>query len=393
MENLYNDNAVRHGFFKVNPILIIIFMVVFIPVSVLTSICYFQTKVNNNLPTFFSSVIVTSDAEFEEEDISIGDKILIKKQENELAEQIGQIDLDNKILVAYFDAVAEETENGSPIRIGYLQYFGKDTNNEWVYGFVGNEKMIISDAIIGTYQTNNSIKIELVSFVSSNFGLVLLSLLPLGAIFVLLVLDIFEQRRIRETNQEIQWTLHPETKIEKKANKKLDKKKKEMTDTAKQSETQKIAEPEKIIQSEKTVQNEKIAEQQKMPAKPSAPAKQVAPAKPSQSQTAELPAKPALSQPSAQSETTIAQKTAISNMPAKPTKDAKIAKNIGQPAKPVAPAKPSATPQRPTAPQQKANTIPSKPVAPQKPNAPTKPSTPPKSNGVPQRPANLPPKK
>ena len=338
MENLYNDNAVRHGFFKINPILIIVLMVIFIPVSVLTSICYFQTKMNNNLPTFFSSIVVTSDAKIEEKNISVGDKILIKKQGKELSEQIVQIDINNKVLVAYFDAVEEETDNGSPVRIGYLQYFGKDADNQWVYGFVGNEKLIISEAIIGIYQTNSSAKIGLTSFASSNIGLVLFSLLPLGTIFILLILDIFEQKRLKVTNQEIQWTLHPEAKVEKKENKDLGKEK-VAKDAPKQSEPQKPAQPEKTVEVQKSVQPEKPVEAQKQPAKP------VAPAKPNA-----VPQKPSAPQ----------QKTD------------------------VVPPKPSA-PQKPTAP--------AKPSAPQKPTAPAKPSTPPKPNAVPQRPANLPPKK
>ena len=400
MENLYNDNAVRHGFFKINPILIIVLMAIFIPVSVLTSICYFQTKMNNNLPTFFSSVVITSDAKFEDENISVGDKILIKKQGKELAEQIGQIDLDNKILVAYFDAVEEETENGSPVRIGYLQYFGKDADDQWVYGFVGNEKLIIGDAIIGVYQTNSSGKIGLTSLASSNLGLVLFSLLPLGTIFVLLVLDIFEQKRIKGTNQEIQWTLHPETKTQKKENKDMGKEKVEK-DTQKQPEPQKPVQSEKPVESQKPAQPEKPVEVQKIvkPEKPveaqKQPAKPVQPEKPVKAQTGEQTAKPAT--PTAQQKPNVAQSDANKNIaqqaPAKPA------------AKPVAPAKPNAVPQKPSAPQQKTDvappkpsapqkpTTPAKPSAPQKPTAPAKPSTPPKPNAAPQRPANLPPKK
>lgn len=375
MENLYNDNAVRHGFFKINPILIIVLMVIFIPVSVLTSICYFQTKMNNNLPTFFSSIVVTSDAKIEEKNISVGDKILIKKQGKELSEQIVQIDINNKVLVAYFDAVEEETDNGSPVRIGYLQYFGKDADNQWVYGFVGNEKLIISEAIIGIYQTNSSAKIGLTSFASSNIGLVLFSLLPLGTIFILLILDIFEQKRLKVTNQEIQWTLHPEAKVEKKENKDLGKEK-VAKDAPKQSEPQKPAQPEKTVEAQKSVQPEKPA-----------------------AQPAAQPAKPVPTKAPAQQGKPIPQKPAVANAPAKPAQDAKVQKATGQPAKPVAPAKPNAVPQKPSAPQQKTDVVPpkpsapAKPSAPQKPTAPAKPSTPPKPNAVPQRPANLPPKK
>ncbi len=381
MENLYNDNAVRHGFFKINPILIIVLMVIFIPVSVLTSICYFQTKMNNNLPTFFSSIVVTSDAKIEEKNISVGDKILIKKQGKELSEQIVQIDINNKVLVAYFDAVEEETDNGSPVRIGYLQYFGKDADNQWVYGFVGNEKLIISEAIIGIYQTNSSAKIGLTSFASSNIGLVLFSLLPLGTIFILLILDIFEQKRLKVTNQEIQWTLHPEAKVEKKENKDLGKEK-VAKDAPKQSEPQKPAQPEKTVEAQKSVQPEKPA-----------------------AQPAAQPAKPVPTKAPAQQGKPIPQKPAVANAPAKPAQDAKVQKATGQPAKPVAPAKPNAVPQKPSAPQQKTDVVPPKPSAPQKPTAPAKPSapqkptapakasTPPKPNAVPQRPANLPPKK
>ena len=381
MENLYNDNAVRHGFFKINPILIVVLMVIFIPVSVLTSICYFQTKMNNNLPTFFSSIVVTSDAKIEEKNISVGDKILIKKQGKELSEQIVQIDINNKVLVAYFDAVEEETDNGSPVRIGYLQYFGKDADNQWVYGFVGNEKLIISEAIIGIYQTNSSAKIGLTSFASSNIGLVLFSLLPLGTIFILLILDIFEQKRLKVTNQEIQWTLHPEAKVEKKENKDLGKEK-VAKDAPKQSEPQKPAQPEKTVEAQKSVQPEKPA-----------------------AQPAAQPAKPVPTKAPAQQGKPIPQKPAVANAPAKPAQDAKVQKATGQPAKPVAPAKPNAVPQKPSAPQQKTDVVPPKPSAPQKPTAPAKPSapqkptapakasTPPKPNAVPQRPANLPPKK
>lgn len=381
MENLYNDNAVRHGFFKINPILIIVLMAIFIPVSVLTSICYFQTKMNNNLPTFFSSIVVTSDAKIEEKNISVGDKILIKKQGKELSEQIVQIDINNKVLVAYFDAVEEETDNGSPVRIGYLQYFGKDADNQWVYGFVGNEKLIISEAIIGIYQTNSSAKIGLTSFASSNIGLVLFSLLPLGTIFILLILDIFEQKRLKVTNQEIQWTLHPEAKVEKKENKDLGKEK-VAKDAPKQSEPQKPAQPEKPVEQQKPVQPEKPA-----------------------AQPAAQPAKPVPTKASAQQGKPIPQKPAVANAPAKPAQDAKVQKTTGQPAKPVAPAKPNAVPQKPSAPQQKTDVVPPKPSVPQKPTAPAKPSapqkptapakasTPPKPNAVPQRPANLPPKK
>lgn len=369
MENLYNDNAVRHGFFKINPILIIVLMVIFIPVSVLTSICYFQTKMNNNLPTFFSSIVVTSDAKIEEKNISVGDKILIKKQGKELSEQIVQIDINNKVLVAYFDAVEEETDNGSPVRIGYLQYFGKDADNQWVYGFVGNEKLIISEAIIGIYQTNSSAKIGLTSFASSNIGLVLFSLLPLGTIFILLILDIFEQKRLKVTNQEIQWTLHPEAKVEKKENKDLGKEK-VAKDAPKQSEPQKPAQPEKTVEAQKSVQPEKPA-----------------------AQPAAQPAKPVPTKAPAQQGKPIPQKPAVANAPAKPAQDAKVQKATGQPAKPVAPAKPNAVPQKPSAPQQKTDVVPPKPSAPQKPTAPAKASTPPKPNAVPQRPANLPPKK
>lgn len=381
MENLYNDNAVRHGFFKINPILIIVLMVIFIPVSVLTSICYFQTKMNNNLPTFFSSIVVTSDAKIEEKNISVGDKILIKKQGKELSEQIVQIDINNKVLVAYFDAVEEETDNGSPVRIGYLQYFGKDADNQWVYGFVGNEKLIISEAIIGIYQTNSSAKIGLTSFASSNIGLVLFSLLPLGTIFILLILDIFEQKRLKVTNQEIQWTLHPEAKVEKKENKDMGKEK-VAKDVPKQSEPQKPAQPEKTVEVQKSVQPEKPA-----------------------AQPAAQPAKPVPTKAPAQQGKPIPQKPAVANVPVKPAQDAKVQKTTGQPAKPVAPAKPNAVPQKPSAPQQKSDvappkpsapqkpTTPAKPSAPQKPTAPAKPSTPPKPNAAPQRPANLPPKK
>ena len=393
MENLYNDNAVRHGFFKINPILIIVLMVIFIPVSVLTSICYFQTKMNNNLPTFFSSIVVTSDAKIEEKNISVGDKILIKKQGKELSEQIVQIDINNKVLVAYFDAVEEETDNGSPVRIGYLQYFGKDADNQWVYGFVGNEKLIISEAIIGIYQTNSSAKIGLTSFASSNIGLVLFSLLPLGTIFILLILDIFEQKRLKVTNQEIQWTLHPEAKVEKKENKDMGKEK-VAKDAPKQSEPQKPAQPEKPVEPQKPVQPEKTVEVQKsiQPEKPAA-------------QPAAQPAKPVPTKAPAQQGKPIPQKPAVANAPAKPAQDAKVQKATGQPAKPVAPAKPNAVPQKPSAPQQKTDVVPpkpsapqkpsapAKPSAPQKPTAPAKPSTPPKPNAVPQRPANLPPKK
>ena len=381
MENLYNDNAVRHGFFKINPILIIVLMVIFIPVSVLTSICYFQTKMNNNLPTFFSSIVVTSDAKIEEKNISVGDKILIKKQGKELSEQIVQIDINNKVLVAYFDAVEEETDNGSPVRIGYLQYFGKDADNQWVYGFVGNEKLIISEAIIGIYQTNSSAKIGLTSFASSNIGLVLFSLLPLGTIFILLILDIFEQKRLKVTNQEIQWTLHPEAKVEKKENKDMGKEK-VAKDAPKQSEPQKPAQPEKPVEPQKPVQPEKTVEVQKsvQPEKPAA-------------QPAAQPAKPVPTKAPAQQGKPIPQKPAVANAPAKPAQDAKVQKTTGQPAKPVAPAKPNAVPQKPSAPQQKTDVVPPKPSAPQKPTAPAKPSTPPKPNAVPQRPANLPPKK
>lgn len=393
MENLYNDNAVRHGFFKINPILIIVLMVIFIPVSVLTSICYFQTKMNNNLPTFFSSIVVTSDAKIEEKNISVGDKILIKKQGKELSEQIVQIDINNKVLVAYFDAVEEETDNGSPVRIGYLQYFGKDADNQWVYGFVGNEKLIISEAIIGIYQTNSSAKIGLTSFASSNIGLVLFSLLPLGTIFILLILDIFEQKRLKVTNQEIQWTLHPEAKVEKKENKDMGKEK-VAKDAPKQSEPQKPAQPEKPVEPQKPVQPEKTVEAQKsvQPEKPAA-------------QPAAQPAKPVPTKASAQQGKPIPQKPAVANAPAKPAQDAKVQKTTGQPAKPVAPAKPNAVPQKPSAPQQKTDVVPpkpsapqkpsapAKPSAPQKPTAPAKPSTPPKPNAAPQRPANLPPKK
>lgn len=393
MENLYNDNAVRHGFFKINPILIIVLMVIFIPVSVLTSICYFQTKMNNNLPTFFSSIVVTSDAKIEEKNISVGDKILIKKQGKELSEQIVQIDINNKVLVAYFDAVEEETDNGSPVRIGYLQYFGKDADNQWVYGFVGNEKLIISEAIIGIYQTNSSAKIGLTSFASSNIGLVLFSLLPLGTIFILLILDIFEQKRLKVTNQEIQWTLHPEAKVEKKENKDMGKEK-VAKDAPKQSEPQKPVQPEKPVEPQKPVQPEKTVEVQKsvQPEKPAA-------------QPAAQPAKPVPTKAPAQQGKPIPQKPAVANAPAKPAQDAKVQKTTGQPAKPVAPAKPNAVPQKPSAPQQKTDVVPpkpsapqkpsapAKPSAPQKPTAPAKPSTPPKPNAVPQRPANLPPKK
>lgn len=393
MENLYNDNAVRHGFFKINPILIIVLMVIFIPVSVLTSICYFQTKMNNNLPTFFSSIVVTSDAKIEEKNISVGDKILIKKQGKELSEQIVQIDINNKVLVAYFDAVEEETDNGSPVRIGYLQYFGKDADNQWVYGFVGNEKLIISEAIIGIYQTNSSAKIGLTSFASSNIGLVLFSLLPLGTIFILLILDIFEQKRLKVTNQEIQWTLHPEAKVEKKENKDLGKEK-VAKDAPKQSEPQKPAQPEKPVEPQKPVQPEKTVEVQKsvQPEKPAA-------------QPAAQPAKPVPTKAPAQQGKPIPQKPAVANAPAKPAQDAKVQKTTGQPAKPVAPAKPNAVPQKPSAPQQKTDVVPPKPSAPQKPSAPAKPSAPqkptapakasapPKPNAVPQRLANLPPKK
>lgn len=393
MENLYNDNAVRHGFFKINPILIIVLMVIFIPVSVLTSICYFQTKMNNNLPTFFSSIVVTSDAKIEEKNISVGDKILIKKQGKELSEQIVQIDINNKVLVAYFDAVEEETDNGSPVRIGYLQYFGKDADNQWVYGFVGNEKLIISEAIIGIYQTNSSAKIGLTSFASSNIGLVLFSLLPLGTIFILLILDIFEQKRLKVTNQEIQWTLHPEAKVEKKENKDMGKEK-VAKDVPKQSEPQKPAQPEKTVEAQKSVQPEKPAAQPA--AQPSKPVPTKAPAQ---------PAKPVPTKASAQQGKPIPQKPAVANAPAKPAQDVKVQKTTGQPAKPVAPAKPNAVPQKPSAPQQKTDVVPPKPSVPQKPTAPAKPSapqkptapakasTPPKPNAVPQRPANLPPKK
>ena len=391
MENLYNDNAVRHGFFKINPILIIVLMVIFIPVSVLTSICYFQTKMNNNLPTFFSSIVVTSDAKIEEKNISVGDKILIKKQGKELSEQIVQIDINNKVLVAYFDAVEEETDNGSPVRIGYLQYFGKDADNQWVYGFVGNEKLIISEAIIGIYQTNSSAKIGLTSFASSNIGLVLFSLLPLGTIFILLILDIFEQKRLKVTNQEIQWTLHPEAKVEKKENKDLGKEK-VAKDAPKQSEPQKPVQSEKTVEPQKPVQSEKPVEVQKsvQPEKPVEAQKQ--PAKPA-AQPAAQPAKPVPTKAPAQQGKPIPQKPAVANAPAKPAQDAKVQKTTGQPAKPVAPAKPNAVPQKPSAPQQKTDVAPPKPSAPQKPTAPAKPSTPPKPNAVPQRPANLPPKK
>ena len=384
MENLYNDNAVRRGFFKVNPILIIVLMAIFIPVSVLTSICYFQTKTNNNLPTFFSSVIVTSDAKFENENISVGDKILIKKQNEELAEQIIQIDLDNKVLVAYFDAVEEETENGSPVRIGYLQYFGKDADDQWVYGFVGNEKLIIGDAIIGVYETNASAKIGLTSFASSNLGLVLLSLLPLGAIFVLLVLDIFEQKRIKETNQEIRLTLHPETKIQ---NQNSGNEKIEKDNIQKQ---QSVVQSPKIVEQPKNVQVSKTIETQKQPAKSieqnakaSKPVEQnkVQPSKPVQSQTSAQPSKPAETQNSAQQ-----PKTNVA--PPKPS--APQQKPSASPAKPIAPAKPT-TPAKPIAPAKP--TTPAKPSAPAKPTAPEKLTVPPKPNGVPQRPANLPPKK
>ena len=389
MENLYNDNAVRHGFFKINPILIIVLMAIFIPVSVLTSICYFQTKMNNNLPTFFSSIVVTSDAKIEEKNISVGDKILIKKQGKELSEQIVQIDINNKVLVAYFDAVEEETDNGSPVRIGYLQYFGKDADNQWVYGFVGNEKLIISEAIIGIYQTNSSAKIGLTSFASSNIGLVLFSLLPLGTKFILLILDIFEQKRLKVTNQEIQWTLHPEAKVEKKENKDMGKEK-VAKDAPKQSETQKPAQPEKPVEPQKPVQPEKTVEAQKsvQPEKPVEAQKQ--PAKPA-AQPAAQPAKPVPTKAPAQQGKPIPQKPAVANAPAKPAQDAKVQKTTGQPEKPVAPAKPNAVPQKPSAPQKP--TTPAKPSAPQKPTAPAKPSTPPKPNEVPQRPANLPPKK
>lgn len=391
MENLYNDNAVRHGFFKINPILIIVLMVIFIPVSVLTSICYFQTKMNNNLPTFFSSIVVTSDAKIEEKNISVGDKILIKKQGKELSEQIVQIDINNKVLVAYFDAVEEETDNGSPVRIGYLQYFGKDADNQWVYGFVGNEKLIISEAIIGIYQTNSSAKIGLTSFASSNIGLVLFSLLPLGTIFILLILDIFEQKRLKVTNQEIQWTLHPETKTQKKENKDMVKEKVEK-DTQKQPEPQKPVQSEKTVEPQKPVQSEKPVEAQKsvQPEKPVEAQKQ--PAKPA-AQPAAQPAKPVPTKAPAQQGKPIPQKPAVANAPAKSAQDAKVQKTTGQPAKPVAPAKPNAVPQKPSAPQQKTDVAPPKPSAPQNPTAPAKPSTPPKPNAVPQRPANLPPKK
>lgn len=424
MENLYNDNAVRHGFFKINPILIIVLMAIFIPVSVLTSICYFQTKMNNNLPTFFSSIVVTSDAKIEEKNISVGDKILIKKQVKELSEQIVQIDINNKVLVAYFDAVEEETDNGSPVRIGYLQYFGKDADDQWVYGFVGNEKLIIGDAIIGVYQTNSSGKIGLTSFASSNLGLVLFSLLPLGTIFILLILDIFEQKRLKVTNQEIQWTLHPETKTQKKENKDMGKEK-VAKDAPKQSEPQKPAQPEKPVEPQKPVQPEKTVEAQKsvQPEKPveaqKQPAKPVQPEKPVKAQTGEqtaktatltaqqksnaaqpdtnkniaqqAPAKPVPTKAPAQQGKPIPQKPAVANAPAKPAQDAKVQKTTGQPEKPVAPAKPNAVPQKPSAPQKP--TTPAKPSAPQKPTAPAKPSTPPKPNAAPQRPANLPPKK
>lgn len=391
MENLYNDNAVRHGFFKINPILIIVLMVIFIPVSVLTSICYFQTKMNNNLPTFFSSIVVTSDAKIEEKNISVGDKILIKKQGKELSEQIVQIDINNKVLVAYFDAVEEETDNGSPVRIGYLQYFGKDADNQWVYGFVGNEKLIISEAIIGIYQTNSSAKIGLTSFASSNIGLVLFSLLPLGTIFILLILDIFEQKRLKVTNQEIQWTLHPETKTQKKENKDMVKEKVEK-DTQKQQEPQKPVQSEKTVEPQKPVQSEKPVEAQKsvQPEKPVEAQKQ--PAKPA-AQPAAQPAKPVPTKAPAQQGKPIPQKPAVANAPAKSAQDAKVQKTTGQPAKPVAPAKPNAVPQKPSAPQQKTDVAPPKPSAPQNPTAPAKPSTPPKPNAVPQRSANLPPKK
>ncbi len=391
MENLYNDNAVRHGFFKINPILIIVLMVIFIPVSVLTSICYFQTKMNNNLPTFFSSIVVTSDAKIEEKNISVGDKILIKKQGKELSEQIVQIDINNKVLVAYFDAVEEETDNGSPVRIGYLQYFGKDADNQWVYGFVGNEKLIISEAIIGIYQTNSSAKIGLTSFASSNIGLVLFSLLPLGTIFILLILDIFEQKRLKVTNQEIQWTLHPETKTQKKENKDMVKEKVEK-DTQKQQEPQKPVQSEKTVEPQKPVQSEKPVEAQKsvQPEKPVEAQKQ--PAKPA-AQPAAQPAKPVPTKAPAQQGKPIPQKPAVANAPAKSAQDAKVQKTTCQPAKPVAPAKPNAVPQKPSAPQQKTDVAPPKPSAPQNPTAPAKPSTPPKPNAVPQRPANLPPKK
>ena len=405
MENLYNDNAVRHGFFKINPILIIVLMVIFIPVSVLTSICYFQTKMNNNLPTFFSSIVVTSDAKIEEKNISVGDKILIKKQGKELSEQIVQIDINNKVLVAYFDAVEEETDNGSPVRIGYLQYFGKDADNQWVYGFVGNEKLIISEAIIGIYQTNSSAKIGLTSFASSNIGLVLFSLLPLGTIFILLILDIFEQKRLKVTNQEIQWTLHPEAKVEKKENKDMGKEK-VAKDAPKQSEPQKPAQPEKPVEPQKPVQPEKPVEPQKpvQPEKTVEVQKSIQPEKPA-AQPAAQPAKPVPTKAPAQQGKPIPQKPAVANAPAKPAQDAKVQKATGQPAKPVAPAKPNAVPQKPSAPQQKTDVVPpkpsapqkpsapAKPSAPQKPTAPAKPSTPPKPNAVPQRPANLPQKK
>lgn len=204
MKDLYDNNTGRNGFFKASPFLIVVLLVIFIPLSVVTSICYFQTKKNSNTPTFFSNVVVKSDAKFEQYDINVGDKVLVKKQNQELS-KVG-------VLVAYFDATEEEPEDGSPVRLGYLQYFGKDTSGETVYGFVGNEKLIISDAIIGVYETNSSALIGIVGFLSSNLALILLSIAPLGFTFVLLVLDILEQKRIKQTNKEIFVVLNPEDK-------------------------------------------------------------------------------------------------------------------------------------------------------------------------------------
>lgn len=186
-------NAERQGFYKINPILIIVLLIVFIPLSILTSLSFFSTKQNSGLPTIFGKVVVQSNRELVSEDIVVGEKLILKQTSNFLKNQV----------VGYYEPSEEVTEDAPKVNVGLVQYIAKDENNNNIYGIVGEEYYVVEEAIIGVLDSKSGFMIAVISFLSSKLSLLLLSILPLGIILILLVLDIIEQKNIRKINLEI----------------------------------------------------------------------------------------------------------------------------------------------------------------------------------------------
>ena len=117
----------RRGFFKINPILTTILLIIFIPISILVDLCFLFTKLNSGIPTFFNVCAVESTIAEENLGIEVGDMLLFNKQSDHF--------IINSI-VLYYEPTAEESETGSKPKVGILKEISNDGETV-IYGIKG----------------------------------------------------------------------------------------------------------------------------------------------------------------------------------------------------------------------------------------------------------------